>query len=461
MKRPNLLFVFGDQWRASAFGYAGNSDVRTPNIDRFAALAVNVPQAVSSCPTCSPYRASLLTGQTPLTHGVFTNDAPVDPSTPSFGTAFRDAGYHTAYIGKWHIHGNGRGAYIPPEHRLGFEHWKVLECTHEYYNSQYYAGDDPTPRTWDGYDAYAQTDALIEFLRHERRGDRPFAAFLSWGPPHAPPPYEHHSPYDQFPPEFADAYPPEKLRVPANVPEENRDVARELLSGYYAHCSALDVAFGKLIDCLEDLNLASDTIVVFTSDHGDMLGSQGLYKKQSPFAESVDIPLLFRIPGLAPGVRSGLMIEPEDMMPTLLSLCDVPVPDSVEGIDCSAALRGEVETIRPAAMLSLYVPNGQWRKGMDGGPHGYTGREYRGLKTDRFSYVRDRSGPWLLFDNRSDPLQLNNLVDDDDYAGVRRQLDDELFRRLEERSDAFEEGVDYIARWGYEVDEYNAVKFTV
>jgi arylsulfatase A-like enzyme len=344
---------------------------------------------------------------------------------------------------------------------LGFDHWKVLECTHEYYNSKYYADDDPTSRTWQGYDAYAQTDAMIEFLRNGRSEEKPFAAFLSWGPPHAPPPYQHDSPYDQFPPELADAYPPDQLSIPGNVPEEHAGIAARLLSGYYAHCTALDNAFGRILDCLEDLSLTEETIVVFTSDHGDMLGSQGLYKKQSPFAESVDIPLLMRVPGIAPGVRPELMIEPEDMMPTLLSLCDVPTPNTVEGVDCSPAIRGEEETIRTAAFLALYVPNGQWRKGMDGGPHGYTGREYRGVKSSRFSYIRDRSGPWLLFDNQMDPLQLNNLIDDPNFSDARQGLDDELSRRLDERSDTFEEGVDYIARWGYEVDEYNAVRFSV
>ena len=97
---------------------------------------------------------------------------------------------------------------------------------------------------------------------------------------------------------------------------------------------------------------------------------------------------------------------------------------------------------------------------MDGGPHGYTGREYRGLKSSRFSYVKDCSGPWVLFDNKNDPFQLINLVDDEAYASVRKELDAELARRLAERSDEFEAGIEYIARWGYEVDEYNAVRFT-
>ena len=127
MKRPNIVFVFGDQWRAQATGYAGNSTVRTPNLDRLAAESVNFAHAVAGCPVCSPYRASLLTGQYPLTHGVFVNDVYLQPNPQSLAHAFADNGYATAYIGKWHVDGHGRSSDIPPERRQGFEYWKVLE----------------------------------------------------------------------------------------------------------------------------------------------------------------------------------------------------------------------------------------------------------------------------------------------------------------------------------------------
>ena len=135
MSRPNVVFVFGDQWRAQSTGYAGNSVVQTPNLDRLAKQSLNFTHAVSGCPVCSPARASLLTGQNPLSHGVFVNDVPLDHQSMSIGQSFKQGGYKTAYIGKWHVNGNGRSNYIPPDQRLGFDHWQVLECTQNYNQS--------------------------------------------------------------------------------------------------------------------------------------------------------------------------------------------------------------------------------------------------------------------------------------------------------------------------------------
>ncbi len=132
MKQPNIVFVFGDQWRAQATGYAGDPNVETPNLDALTGESVNFVNALAGCPVCSPYRASLLTGQFPLTHGVFVNDVCLSEESVSLADVYSAAGYDTAYIGKWHIDGHGRSSYIPPERRQGFDYWKVLECTHNY-----------------------------------------------------------------------------------------------------------------------------------------------------------------------------------------------------------------------------------------------------------------------------------------------------------------------------------------
>ena len=158
--RPNILFVYGDQWRAQATGYAGNPDVRTPCLDAFAATAMNCRQATSGTPVCTPARASLLTGMYPHQHGLFLNDAPLNPALPSLGKTFAAAGYRTGWVGKWHVNGHGRYGYIPPERRQGFDHFVGLECTHDYHHSRYYAGNSDELRCWDGYDAFAQTEAF-------------------------------------------------------------------------------------------------------------------------------------------------------------------------------------------------------------------------------------------------------------------------------------------------------------
>src|SRR5690348_1026878 len=119
-RRPNVLIVLADQWRAQAFGFAGDPNVKTPNLDRLAEESVRFINAVSGLPVCSPTRASLLTGQRPLTHGVFLNDVPLNPEATSIAKVLKSAGYDTACIGKWHVNGSGRSNFIPRERRQGF-----------------------------------------------------------------------------------------------------------------------------------------------------------------------------------------------------------------------------------------------------------------------------------------------------------------------------------------------------
>ena len=227
-QRPNLVFIFADQWRAEATGYAGNEDVKTPNLDRLAKESVNFSNAVSGCPVCSPYRASLLTGQYWLTHGIFYNDKPLNPDAATVGKAFAGAGYQTGYIGKWHVNGHGkdgslpagRQAFIPPERRQGFKFWRVCECTHNYNKSLYYA-DTPVKLYWDGYDAIAQTREAQKYIR-SHVNNSPFVLFMSWGPPHAP--------YDTAPEKYRGMFPdPDAVTLRPNVPEPLRKTARKEL----------------------------------------------------------------------------------------------------------------------------------------------------------------------------------------------------------------------------------------
>ena len=224
--RPNVVFVFGDQWRAQATGYAGDPTVRTPHLDALATASVNFTTAVSNCPVCSPYRACLMNGRYPLRHGVFLNDVPLGHDVPSIADAFKGAGYDTAYVGKWHLDGHGRLAFIPPERRQGFDFWRVMECTHQYNESYYYADRDER-LLWEGYDAAAQTRCAREYARRHDPA-KPFFLALSWGPPH--------NPYQTAPQRFRDLYRPEHIVLRPNVPEEQANRAREDLAGYYAHC---------------------------------------------------------------------------------------------------------------------------------------------------------------------------------------------------------------------------------
>ncbi len=444
--RPNLVFVLADQWRAQATGYAGNASVLTPNLDALAAEAVNFSNAVSGCPVCTPYRASLITGQYPLTHGLFLNDLCLSSEAVSIAEAYAGAGYQTAYIGKWHLDGHGRSSYIPPERRQGFEYWKVLECTHNYNRSAYYAGDDSTKRLWKGYDAIAQTRDAESYIREHAGGGKPFLLLLSWGPPHAP--------YHTAPGKYKTMYAGRDIKLRGNA----RGNAKKDLRGYYAHMSALDECVGSLLKTIGEAGIADNTIFVFTSDHGDMLHSRGHMKKQRPWDESIMVPFLLRYPPAhgKKGRTIDMPINTPDIMPTLLGLSGVRVPPTVEGKDYSGLIRG---TEKPstwagttAALITCPSPFGQWARG--------NGREYRGVRTRRYTYVRDLKGPWLLYDNESDPYQMTNLVGKPGSADLQRKLEAVLKRKLAETRDEFLPGTAYIKKWGYKVNRSGTVGYT-
>jgi arylsulfatase A-like enzyme len=441
-----VVFVFADQWRAQATGYAGDPNVKTPHLDKLANESINFTTAVAGCPVCSPYRASLLTGQYPLTHGVFVNDVYLNHNAVSIADAFNGAGHDTAYIGKWHVDGHGRSAFIPRERRQGFSFWKVLECTHNYNKSPYYA-DENVKLFWDGYDAIAQTREAQSYIKNRNTG-KPFLLVLSWGPPH--------NPYETAPEEFRRLYNPEALILRPNVPAQAVSKARKDLAGYYAHCSALDFCVGELLRTLKDCRLEENTIFVFTSDHGDMLGSQGEQRKQRPWDESILVPFLLRYPGeFGKKAREvPIPFNAPDIMPTLLGLCDIQVPQTVEGLDFSKFLRGGPNPLpEGATLIACYHPFGEW-------PRKLNGKEYRGVRTERYTYVRDLNSPWLLYDSKNDPYQLVNLWNNPAYRAVQEKLEAMLSRILKEQRDEFVPGEEYIKKWGYVTDATGTVPFT-
>lgn len=437
--RPNILFVIADQWRAQAFGFAGDPNVKTPHLDHFERQCVNFNQAVAGMPVCSPTRASLLTGQRPQTHGVFINDVPLNTNAVTLSKVLKASGYDTGMIGKWHVDGHGsRSAFIPPERRQGFDYWKALECTHAYNRSIYYA-DGPELKMWDGYDAIAQTRDAQQYLRDRAKSHKPFLLWLAWGPPH--------NPYETAPPQYRAMYSPEKIHLHPNVPQSARATARKELAGYYAHATALDDCFRDLLQTLEETGLANNTLVVFTSDHGDMLWSQNQQRKQRPWEESARVPMLIRAPpslAIAPH-RHAATINTEDVMPTLLGLCGLPIPPSVEGLDFSGAMRGGADPSGGATVLRCISPFGEFTRARGG-------REYRAVRTVSHTYVRTLQGPWLMYDNVADPFQTNNLAGQPAFAPLQARLDALLSDKLKAQRDEFRPGPEYIRQWKYLVD---------
>lgn len=446
-KHPNILFIFADQLRSHELGCYGNPNIQTPNLDRLAREGARFSNAVSTFPLCSPFRAMLLTGKYPMANGMTVNDHFLNPGMPSFAQALRDAGYQTGYIGKWHIDGRGRTSFTPPERRFGFDFWMALECTHNYFRSQYFEGDSDQPKFWDGYDAVAQTRAAQRYIR-ERAGRGPFALFLSWGPPHGP---------YVAPPEFMKRHSPETMKLRPNVADRrtgeflmaNRRTRlpqkflaiqkkrraeisdertfRQWYAGYYAATECLDGLIGDLRQTLAEMRILENTIVVFTSDHGDMLGSHGLLEKTTPFEESISIPFLISYPRrIAAGSMSDAQLTPVDMMPTVLSLAGLKCP-KVDGVDLSRHATGRKGPERDAVLLmAMTAPAVSWIV------HGV--EPWRGVRTKTHTYARFADGrPWLLYNNMRDPFQTDNLIERE--AGLRGKLEARMRELLEEAGD--------------------------
>jgi arylsulfatase A-like enzyme len=281
---------------------------------------------------------------------------------------------------------------------------------HRHFDGVYF-GDTPDPVRTTGFEGNYQTDLAIEFLR--RQTSQPFFLYLSWVAPHSPftPPHQY------------DTYDPRRLRLRPNVPPASEAATRKNLAGYYGLCAAVDANLGRLLAQLKALGLARDTIVVFTSDHGEMLGSHGIDAIDLPYEESTRIPLVIRYPGrIRAGSEEKTLISNVDFAPTLLSLCGAAIPRGVQGVDHSGALTGS----RGRVPDSIFAEGALGQKD-----------EWRMIVRGRYKLVAaaDMSATHL-FDVGSDPYELNDLVAQESKRDLRRRLIEELrdWARRTERS---------------------------
>lgn len=447
--KPNVVYILTDQWRAKATGYNGDPNAITPNIDQLATESLSFANAIGTSPVCTPARAALLTGRFPTTTGMFMNDLPLSPDEQSIGKVFKAGGYDTGYIGKWHVDGHGRASYIPPERRQGFDYWKVLECTHDYQNSEYYDNNDPTLKVWPGYDAFAQTDDACEYIR--QHSNNPFFLTLSLGPPHFP----HHN----APEEFQTRFSPEDIQLPPNVVFEDAETeayTRKEAAGYYAHIAALDGCVGQIIDTLKTNNLEENTILIFASDHGEMMGSHQKqpYTKQIFWDESCRVPYLLRFPPYTDTQKGRKVTTPlgtVDIMPTLLSLCGLNIPEPVEGKDLSACIKDGIELNDHVALYMSISPFSN---------RNYLDPAYRAIRTHHHTFVKTSDDAYYLFDDVADPYQLNNLAGTPEATDLQKKLEQKLTHQLENINDPFREKEYYLEKWGYKVKETGEIGYT-
>jgi arylsulfatase A-like enzyme len=425
--QPNLLFVFSDEHRACSLAGEPYCDVQTVHLGRLAREGISFRNCISNYPLCSPYRAMLLSGRWPFQTGVVDNAIALRDDEFSLGEAFRRAGYRTGYIGKWHLSAHsGDREFIPRgPARHGFEDWQVWSTTNRRHFDRAFTFDPETgekirPR---GYSATLMTDAALSFIGSH--ADKPWMLVLSWGPPHPP--------FEDAPPETLRLYDPDTLQFRPNVPKEMQPEVRAYLQGYYAHISAVDAELGRLLDKLDETRQAAHTIVVYTSDHGTMLGSHWLGGKRLPLDEACRVPFVLRHPGVAPLNRSSeVLLGAIDIFPSLCGLASVPVPGHCEGTDLSALMRGSSGPDPESAIL-MHLQ----KANADSGGGGQLAPLFRGLRTERFTYAVADDGRWCLYDNREDPYQLRNLIDEPAQAHVIEEFDELLAQWLRRAHDPF------------------------
>lgn len=414
--KPNLVFVFSDQQSFDMLGAAGNSMIRTPNLDAFARSGVRFTNCYSNYPVCTPFRGMLMTGRHPLHQGAFSNDVPLLHDT---GTTFADAlnaeGYQTGYVGKWHLLGGDRIRPIPkgPD-RHGFDGTFLTDnCTVEYRAGKCYFWNERGHREiFDDWQVYGQTRQAQAFIRQRDRA-RPFALFLSWHPPHDwGKTADGYYRYDTLP-ELAEQYDGVDIQLRPAVTDRS-DRRREQMRNHMAMCTGVDEAFGRLMQTLREEGLDDNTIVVFTSDHGDMLGAHGATRpKMTAHDYSARVPLLLRLPGGPQSSRaSDLLIGSLDLMPTCLGLMGIEPPEEVHGQNLARAIRaGNDDAVESLPLFCLAQPY-QWR--------GVVTRDYL------FSFQKNAIEPGLgdvLFDRQNDRDQLENRFADPSSSAVRRELE--------------------------------------
>jgi choline-sulfatase len=452
--QPNILFLFSDQHRADALGCAGNAIVQTPNLDRLAAEGVRFARATCTSPLCMPSRASITTGLYPHNHGVLDNaTGNLLPILPTFLRALQQAGYHTSGIGKFHylLHHNISDVEELHERMLPFGFDELLETegkevseihkgpwtrylaqhgledTHrdDYLlrrtaHPAWYAGPSPLGESHHE-DAFISRETVKWIENYS--GEQPFFLWTGWVGPHVPwdPPGRFASMYDAA--RFS-APPDDDLSdMPATV---RRKVEQFKLAGatpgdltrmsaaYYGLISHIDWHIGTILDALEQRNLLDNTIIIYSTDHGEMLGEHGLIQKSVFYEGAVRVPLIIRYPRRFHPGTSDALVELHDLTPTILELAGIEPLRTCEG-----------RSLLPLLDALSVVPTG-WRDCVFS--------ELKGehmIRTDRFKYTyRAGEARQELFDLVNDPDELRNLAGDPSLARVERELRDRLLAWL-------------------------------
>ncbi len=434
--QPNILIIQPDQHRADVMGCSGNAMAFTPNLDKLASRGVRFSNAASASPVCCPFRATLQTGLYIHEHGVVQNGIQLKHEFETIGEIFSENGYATGYIGKWHLEGflpeDTVGGFIEPgEARQGWQEWLGYEKSHEYLKVWKYNDDWEKVRLPDyDWEPAWHTDMALDFIRRKTKEDRPWCYYVAYGPPHKP---------EQCLPEFLDRYAPAAFTLPPDaerdLPEDKKKELREIMQIYYAQVSAVDHEVGRLVEGLKKMELDDKTIIVYVSDHGDVLGSHNgdivqkyietrrnvnniLRTKGKPFSTAFRIPFIVSGPDVNKhGLVCDALVSSVDLAPTILDLAGIEIPDYMKGKSMADWYTEGQGPEQPYIYMGLHDNQRAWRAVWDG-QHLLSLLDYQ-----------------LFYDHSKDPYELDNLFNDPAFESKRKELESILIKLARETGD--------------------------
>ena len=432
-KPKNVIFILSDDHRYDFMGFMGKPPfLETPNMDRMAAEGAHLENAFVSTSLCSPSRASVLTGMYAHKHKVVDNQSPVNDNLIYFPQYLQQAGYKTAFIGKWHM-GELQGDDNP---RKGFDRWISFKGQGEYIDPHLNIDGRRTQQK--GYITDILTDYALDWLQQEK--DNPFFLYLSHKAVHAmfKPAPRHEGKYAKaevpHPASMADTEENYKdnplwVRLQRNswhgvdymyYNEFNFD---DYVRRYCETLLSLDENIGRILDYLDKTGLAGDTVVMYMGDNGLMMGEHGLIDKRQMYEESIRVPLLAYAPGfIKPGSKIKQMVQNIDIGPTVLDLAGLSTPKNMDGLSFRPLLNGEPTRWRDKIFYEYY-----WERSFPMTPTTF------GIRTDRYKYIY-YWGVWdteELYDLQNDPQEMHNLINDPGHQDIIAQLNKELFDWLE------------------------------
>lgn len=426
-KRPNFVFIFTDDQRYDAMSCAGHPFMRTPNMDRIAKEGVRFKNAFVTLSLCSPSRACFLTGKYPHKHGVKDNSTKFDESQVTFPLLLQKAGYDTAFIGKWHMGGQG-------DPKPGFNRWVGFKGQGVYIDPMLNIDGKEVKAT--GYMTDLLTNYAVDWLKQPRTS--PFCLYLPHKACHAPmvPAVRHSKLYADEkigrPSNFNDDYEgrPDWFKLGMEKGHDFRNALQdpqefdEYVKNYCRTLMAVDDSIGRIFKTLEEMGELDNTVIVFSSDNGFFLGEHHRIDKRTANEESIRIPMLMRYPKLVKqGTVSDEMVLNIDIAPTFLELAGIKVPDAIQGKSWCGLFKGGKKEWRKDFLYEYFEDPGFRRT-----PTMYA------VRTDRWKYIEYPQVKDIpeLYDLKNDPQEMHNLVNDPKYADVLGDMRVRLQRQMKE-----------------------------